>query len=65
MYLNVSIKLPGIVQLPVSLWFLNRFHPHAERDPRTVLLSIIAFNTEKLHLMVESTALSLGGERYM
>lgn len=59
-------KAPGIVRLPVSLWFLGRFHPHAERDLRTVLLSIVAFNTEKLlRLLVDSTVLSLTGEREM
>lgn len=49
--------------MPVSLWFLSRFHSHAERDLSTVLLSIVAFNTEKLHLVVESIALSLARER--
>lgn len=62
--LSDRIKSPCTVQLPLSLWFPSCFLPHAQRDlSALLLLSKVAFDTEKLDLMVEFIALNLPGEK--
>lgn len=60
-YLNVSIKLP-VLSSCLGLCSSEVASIHMPKGS-TVRLSIVAFNTEKLHFMVESIALSLVGER--